>query len=228
MAQTTNAMPSPNTDKADIAATAARLVVEEGLEFGPAKRRALKELGMNARTALPGNEALETEVRQYIALFCAETQPGELRALREHACMWMTRLAAFRPHIGGAVWRGTATRLNDIYIQLFCDDCKEAEFALIDQQVKYEAQRIASFNGEMVDVLSLHSFCRALNEEIGVHLMVHDFDALRGALHASGKRGRAGVTAGVDSGLPRAGRGDLASLRRLLDGDHQGIAGEGF
>jgi hypothetical protein len=35
----------------EIAATAARLVVEEGLEFGPAKHRALKELGLPARQA---------------------------------------------------------------------------------------------------------------------------------------------------------------------------------
>ena len=33
-----------DTSKREIAATAARLVVEEGLEYGPAKRRALRDL----------------------------------------------------------------------------------------------------------------------------------------------------------------------------------------
>ena len=42
----------------EIAAAAARLVVEEGLEYGPAKRRAIKVLGLNARTALPANDLL--------------------------------------------------------------------------------------------------------------------------------------------------------------------------
>ena len=37
----------------EIAATAARLVVEEGLEDGPAKRRAVRQLGLSSRTALP-------------------------------------------------------------------------------------------------------------------------------------------------------------------------------
>ena len=67
--------------KSEIAAVAARMVVEEGLEYGPAKRRAVKQLGLPARTALPGNEALEDAVREYISVFCAETQPHELMAL---------------------------------------------------------------------------------------------------------------------------------------------------
>ena len=75
----------------EIAATAARLVVEEGLSFGSAKHRALKELGLPARTALPSNDEIEAQVLDYIALFCADTQPGELRALREHALVWMER-----------------------------------------------------------------------------------------------------------------------------------------
>ena len=52
-----------STDLA-IAATAARLVVEEGLEYAAAKRRALKELGLPARTPLPDNDLLEEAVRE--------------------------------------------------------------------------------------------------------------------------------------------------------------------
>ena len=39
--------------KLEIAHAAARMVVEEGLEYGPAKRRAVKQLGLNARSGLP-------------------------------------------------------------------------------------------------------------------------------------------------------------------------------
>ena len=189
--------------KAAIAATAARLVVEEGLEYGPAKRRALRELGLPSRSPLPGNDMLEDEVFDYLNLFCADTQPQELRALRELALTWMERLQVFRPHLSGAVWRGSATRLSDIYIQLFCDDAKSAELMLIDQGVRYEVQAIKGFKGEEVDALSIHSLCTALNEDIGVHLMVYDYDDLRGALQPD------------ERGL--AVRGDLASLRQLLD-----------
>ena len=189
--------------KVAIAATAARLVVEEGLEYGPAKRRALRELGLPSRSPLPANDMLEDEVFDYLKLFCSDTQPQELRALRELALTWMERLQVFRPHLSGAVWRGSATRLSDIYIQLFCDDPKSAELSLIDQGVRYDVQAIKGFKGEEVDALSIHSLCTALNEDIGVHLMVYDYDDLRGALQPD------------ERGL--AVRGDLASLRQLLD-----------
>jgi hypothetical protein len=191
-----------DTLKSEIAAVAARMVVEEGLEFGPAKRRALKQLGLPGRTALPGNDEVEDAVAEYIALFCADTQPGELRALRRLAAVWMERMAVFRPHLGGAVWHGTATRLSDIYIQLFCDDCKSAEISLIDHKVDYVPRTVNGFHGESVEALSVHAFCQELNEEVGVHLLVYDHDDVRGALKPDAKG--------------RAPRGDLAAVQRLL------------
>ena len=195
-------MPPMDSLKSEIAATAARMVVEEGLEYGPAKRRAVKHLGLPPRSALPANDELEDAVREYIELFCADTQPVELAALRRLALTWMERMADFRPHLGGAVWHGTATRLSDIYIQLFCDDPKSAEIALIDHNVSYEPRSVTGFHGETVDALSLHSECRELGETIGVHLMVYDHDDLRGALKADAKG--------------RTPRGDLPALRRMI------------
>ena len=170
--------------KEEIAATAARMVVEEGLEYGTAKRRAVKQLGLPARAALPDNEQLERAVEEYIAIFCAESQPAELQALRELALEWMERLSQFRPHLSGAVWHGTATRRSDIYLQLFCDDPKSAEIALIDRGVRFEARAVPGLHGEMVDALSVHALCRPLGEQVGVHLLVYDLDDLRGALQA--------------------------------------------
>lgn len=166
----------------EIAAAAARLVVEEGLDYGAAKRRAVKELGAPARAALPDNDAVQEQVRAYLALFRADTQPAELLALRELALAWMQRLAEFRPHLTGAVWNGTATRLSDVYLQLFCDDPKSAEIALINQGVAFDARQVRGFRGEMVDALSFSVFCSGLGEHVGVHLMIHDHDDVRGAL----------------------------------------------
>ena len=192
----------PHSLKEQIAAAAATMVVEEGLEYGPAKRRAVKQLGLPARTALPDNDLVESAVRDYIALFCADTQPAELAALRELALIWMQRMAEFRPFLGGAVWRGTATRLSDIYIQLFCDDPKSAEIALIEHQVDYEPRTVTGFTGDSVEALSIRSLCKPLQETVGVHLMVYDHDDLRGALRPDAR------------GL--SPRGDLASVARLL------------
>ncbi len=187
----------------EIANATARIVVEEGLEWGAAKRRAVKQLGLPVRTALPDNDLVEDAVREYIGLFCADTQPAELRALRKLALVWMERMQQFRPYLAGAVWHGTATRLSDIYVQMFCDDSKSAEICLIDHHVDYEPRSVTGFRGELVDALSVSSLSPELGEHIGVHLMVYDLDDLRGALKPD-SRGR----------LPR---GDIDAVRALLE-----------
>ena len=196
-------MPAPLS--AEIAAAAARLVVEEGMEFGPAKRRAARDLGQRTRGAeLPGNDEVEDEVRAYLDLFCADTQPAELAALHAVAALWMERLAPFRPYLTGAVWRGTATRLNSVHIQLFCDDSKAAEMALIDRHVAYDVGSLPGPRGDPIDVLSVTTPSAALGESVTVHLSVLDHDDLRGALKPDARG--------------RAQRGDLAAVRKLMEG----------
>ena len=188
----------------EIAATAARLVVEEGMEYGPAKRRAARVLGRHSTraTELPGNDRVEDEVRDYLAIFCADTQPAELAALRGVAMVWMERLARFRPHLTGAVWRGTATRLSDVRLDLFCDDSKAAELTLIDAGVDYDVGSRTGPRGQSIDVLSVAHPSQDLGEHVTVHLSVLDHDDLRGALKP-------------DAG-GRSQRGDLAALKKLL------------
>jgi hypothetical protein len=190
---------------AELASAAARLIVEEGMEYGPAKRRAAKLLGKHSVRSvdLPGNDEIEDEVRSYLQLFCADTQPGELLALRQVAALWMERLQAFRPHLTGAVWRGTATRLSSVHLQLFCDDSKEAELALIDKRVDYDVGSLNSPRGEPIDVLTVSSPSAELGEPVTVHLTILDHDDLRGALKPDARG--------------QSERGDLAALRRLME-----------
>lgn len=194
----------------EIAVAAAALVVDDGLDYGQAKRRALKGLGLPPRTALPDNLLVEAAVREHIAIFHADTQPGELRALRELALVWMERLAEFNPHIGGAVWHGTATQHSDIYLQLFADDPKVVEIALINQNEDYEARSVNGLHGHEVEALSLRARCPALQTWVGVHLLVNDTDAVRGAL--------------LPDEAGRKPRGDAKALRALLDATEAGAA----
>ncbi len=185
-----------------LAASAARLVVEEGLEYAGAKRKAARALA--SRAELPSSEAVEAEVRAYLALYCAETQPVELRALRRQALRWMERLAAFRPHLGGAVWRGTATRLSSLHLDLYCDDTKAMEITLINLGIDYDSTNLpGGHRSEPVPLLSLAERCDELGETVTVHLAVRDLDDLRGALKPDAQG--------------RTWRGDASALRRLLD-----------
>ena len=189
----------------EIASTAARLVVEEGMEYGAAKRKAARLLGKHsARPAdLPGNDAVEDEVRSYIELFHADTQPAELHALRNVAALWMERLEEFRPYLTGAVWRGTATRLNNVHLQLYCDDSKQAEIALIGRQIDYDVATTSGPRNTQVDMLVVSSQSDELKENVTVLLTILDHDDLRGALKPDARG--------------RTERGNLASLRKLME-----------
>ena len=190
----------------EIAAAAARLVVEDGMEYSAAKRKAARDMGRRSGRAgeLPSNEQVEDEVRGYIELFCADTQPAELRALREVALVWMRRLAEFRPHLGGAVWRGTATRQSVVHLDLYCDDPKAAEIALINAGVDYDVASLDSRSGgEPVSVLIVASSSAALADLVTVQLALHDRDDQRGALKPDARG--------------RSWRGDLSALQRLME-----------
>ncbi len=177
-----------DTQKSQIAALAAKLVVDDGMEYGSAKRQAARQLGFGRRAAWPDNGELEDAVREHIALFAADTQAGEQSALRALALVWMERLARFRPHLGGAVWLGTATRHSDIHLRLFVDDPKELEIFLIDQGLRYASAVQTTAKGESLDVLHLDVACPALLTSVGLNLVVGDYDDLRGALKPERKQ----------------------------------------
>ena len=188
----------------EIATAAAALVVEDGMEYGAAKRRAARDLGRRSgrRGELPTNEQIEDEVREHIELFCAGTQPAELQALREVALQWMRRLASARPFLSGAVWRGTATRRSAVHLDLYCDDPKGTEIELINAGVDYDVGSIEQPGAEPVNVLTVGTRSAALGELVSVHLILRDHDDLRGALKPDAQG--------------RSWRGDLAGLERLM------------
>jgi hypothetical protein len=191
----------------ELAAAAARLVVEQGMEYGEAKRKVARGLG---RVTMPTNAAIEDEVRCHLSLYCADTQPAELRALRRLALKWMQRLAAFRPHLSGAAWRGTATRLSSLHLDLYCDDSKAMEITLINLGIAYDSASLPAAQGgrrggEPIPLLSTSDACPELGASVNLFLAVRDVDDLRGALKP-------------DVG-GRTWRGDASALRRVLDAE---------
>ncbi len=185
----------------ELTVAAAQLVVEEGMEYGAAKRKAARSFG--SRVELPSDEQVEAAVREHIEIFCADTQPAELRALREVAALWMGRMADFRPHVSGAVWRGTATRLSTVRLDLYCDDPKAAEIAMINADEDYDSGALdLPGRREPLSVLTVATPSATLGERVTVHLLLHDLDDQRGALKPDAQG--------------RSWRGDLAALQKRM------------
>ena len=116
----------------------------------------------------------------------------------------MQRLDEFRPHLSGAVWRGTATRLSAVHLDLYCDDPKAAELALINAGENYDAGALdRPRSREPLNVLTVSTPSQALGEPVTVHLMLHDLDDQRGALKPDARG--------------RSWRGDLGALRKRMN-----------
>jgi hypothetical protein len=125
-------------DRARIANLAARLIAEHGIaDWSLAKRKAVRQLLLPERTALPGDDEIEVALAAHHALFGSERHAETLRGQREEALAWLRKLAAFEPRLTGGVAAGWATAHSDIRIDLVADDSKAVELALINQRIDY-------------------------------------------------------------------------------------------
>ena len=156
MARRTN---KQNGTRARIAAAAARLMAEDGIDdFALAKRKAAKQLGAIDSHALPGNDEIEAELRAYLALYQAEEHPQRVAELREIALDAMRALERFSPYLTGPVLKGIAGPYAEIELQLFPDSVKEVEIFLLDRNLPYatqEGRRYAGDRAHAVSVLTL-------------------------------------------------------------------------
>jgi hypothetical protein len=103
----------PPTDplRHELAGIAARLIAENGYDYGTAKQKAAQELLGKQRVdknSLPSNEEVEEELRIYQSLFQADTQPQRLKALRQTCLNLMQSLQAYEPIVYGGIVNGTA------------------------------------------------------------------------------------------------------------------------
>ena len=202
-------MPSQNNDllqlRAEIAATAARMIAQDGADYATARRKAARQvLGVDqpAPNLMPDNLQIEDEVRKYQSLFGGSAHAERVRALRETALQVMDALADFRPYLTGAVLNGTAGEHDDIHLQLFADSAKEVEIFLLNRNVNIEISETPHFKGARHEPVETVSF---LWHKEAVHAELYDFHDLRGALKPR-----------ADGRLQRV---DAAGLRALMTTD---------
>jgi len=124
-----------------IAQVAARLMAEHGIQdHALAKRKAVRELGLPAGHALPDNQTVDAALRDYRALFAAESGEAELLALRRQALDAMQELHPFELCLVGGVANGALAQDGDIEFELRLDSSKTFEQFLINEGIDYEAR----------------------------------------------------------------------------------------
>lgn len=142
-----------------IAAAAARIMAEEGIDdFALAKRKAARRLGAADTEGLPGNDEIEAELRDFLALYQAEEHPERIAELRRVALEAMCALERFSPYLTGPVLAGLAGPHAEIDLQLFPDSTKDVELYLLDLNIPYKAtdeRRYAGNRARAAAVISL-------------------------------------------------------------------------
>jgi hypothetical protein len=125
----------------ELAATAARLIAENGCDYGTAKRKAVQlvlgDSGTARRRLLPENELIESELRRYLRTFGGASHGALLGGLRRQALALMEYLVQFNPHLVGAVLNGTATEHSALHLHLFTDSAKDVEIFLLNDGLRF-------------------------------------------------------------------------------------------
>lgn len=119
---------------------AARIMSEEGVrDFLFAKRKAAERLGFDPRSLhLPTNLEVEEALAEHQRLFRSDTQPKNLRHLRETARNALRLFASFNPRLVGPVLSGTASEHAIVYLHLFSDLAEEVAVFLMEKGIPYE------------------------------------------------------------------------------------------
>ncbi len=123
-----------------VAQQAARMMAEDGIsDYGYAKKKAGRQLGVVDANCLPSNAEIEEEIRLFHEIYNSDDQPQALRQLREDALATMQIFERFNPHLTGSVLDGTAGQYSETHIHLFADSAKDVEIFLLNQQIPYES-----------------------------------------------------------------------------------------
>lgn len=123
-----------------IAQMAAQLMAEHGIkDHSLAKRKAARQLGVEAANGLPSNDEVDEELRAYVALFEPDSHVRNLHELRCQAVEVMASLASFQPTLTGAIAQGTASLHADIELEVFADSSKEFEQFLLNRGIPFKS-----------------------------------------------------------------------------------------
>lgn len=189
-----------------IAAAAARIMAEEGIDdYALAKRKAARRVGAPATEALPANDEVEAQLRDYLALYQADEHPERIAELRRVALDAMHAFERFSPYLTGPVLEGLAGPYAHIELQLFPESTKDVEIFLLDRGLAYEATDERRYTGDRARAVAV---VELEWEGLPLRLSVYDPRDERAAVKST----PAGRVA------PRAG---IAEVRHLVERGHE-------
>ncbi len=130
---------STHASRAEVAAIAARALVDgSARDYDDARRRALRESGVEGKRATPDNQEIHRAVVDYLELFHGAAQRSLIARLRATALRGLAFFACFGARLSGAVWDGTASAATPISLHLFSDEPEAVTRFLLERGIDYE------------------------------------------------------------------------------------------
>lgn len=186
-----------------IAVQAARLMAQDGIEdYGLAKRKAAKQLGMPDMRRLPNNAEIDAALREYKDIYQLDDQRQRIKLLREQAVSSMLELSEFNPHLTGSVLSGIAGPYATIHLQLYTDSAKAVELFLLNRGLPYRTGQVRLYAGGELRLLPVFSID---DEGIEIEMTVLETRDLRAPVRITAE-GR------------NIERAKLPAVKALLDG----------
>ena len=143
-----------------LAQEAARLMIEHGIrDYGLAKRKAARRLGIREAWALPGNAEIDARVTEWQQIFEPENHGHQLRELRGLALEAMDALGEFNPRLAGPVLTGAINVNSPIELHLFSDAPEDVALSLETWGKTFRnCQRRYRYNGRGVVLIPGYRF----------------------------------------------------------------------
>lgn len=187
-----------------LAQLAAEYMAETGSQdFQLAKNKAVSQFGAIESANLPSNKEIQQALVTHQHIFRADSQPEQLKKLREVALEAMRFFEKFNPRLVGSVLSGTADINSAIYLHLFTETSEELAVFLLDNHIPYdEEQKRFHIKADEYEYYPAFAF---LAEEVPLHIIIFPS---RGLHHAP--------LSSVD-GKPMQ-RADIKMLEQLLRG----------
>jgi len=175
------------TVRREMAAVAAALVADSGLDYGAAKRRAARHLGLadaSPKGAMPDNEEIDEALREHLDLFDAAGHEERRESIQLAAIELMEQLAQWSPLITGAAWKGLVTEHAVLHLQIADGHAKEVAIDLINRGLDFDAAETTGSGGRgRIEVLVGHW------RDWPVMIAMHPIHDLRGTARDDGQRG---------------------------------------
>ncbi len=139
----------PQGIRMQIAAAAALLIADAGLDYGSAKRKAARQVwgpGSMPKRAMPDNDTVDQALLEHLRLF-DDDHEARVERRRKAALELMSMLEPFNLQLTGAVWKGIVTELAPIHLQAFHDNSKEITMTLLNQGIDFTPVMLPHLKG---------------------------------------------------------------------------------